>query len=506
MHHPWRTLSVAGIIFMASLLLVPILGFSLFPESEKPVITIDIETEPGSNLMHTDVTVRKIERQLLQMPEVHHIASNVGKGNPRIYYNEFQKQTASNLGQIIVYLDDKAHVPEIIAFAEKARNEFSSLAGAKVEVKRFQQGPPITAPVEIRILGNNLDTLDELSMKIENLFNTKEGTLYVRNNLKYKQSDIVIEVDKQKAGLYGLTGGEIAKTVRLAIAGIEIGNIKNEEGDEYKLNVSVPQNTDNALDAFNKINVTSLSGSLVPLNSIASIALRPSASIIRHYNKERYALVSSYVKHGFNVDVLTTSIIDDIGEAIKLPQGYRVVAAGERESRQESFGGIGTIIMLTVFGLLAILILEFRTFKSTLIVLSVIPMGIIGALLALYFVGESLSFVASVGIIALMGIEIKNSILMVDYTNGLRENGMELYEAVMDGAETRFLPILLTSMTAIGGLTPLVLENSPLISPLAIVLIGGLISSTLLSRLVTPILYMLIPPQVEVKAKSNQLL
>jgi multidrug efflux pump subunit AcrB len=180
-----------------------------------------------------------------------------------------------------------------------------------------------------------------------------------------------------------------------------------------------------------------------------------------------------------------------------MPEGYRVVAAGERESQQESFGGLGTIIILTVFGLLAILILEFRTFKSTIIVLSVIPMGIIGALVALYIAGESMSFVATVGIIALMGIEIKNSILMVDYTNGLREQGMGLYEAVMDGAETRFLPILLTSMTAIGGLTPLVLESSPLISPLAIVLIGGLISSTLLSRLVTPVLYYLIPPEIK---------
>ena len=208
-------------------------------------------------------------------------------------------------------------------------------------------------------------------------------------------------------------------------------------------------------------------------------------------------MVSCFVQNGVNVSKLTDEILNDISNEVTMPAGYRVVAAGERESQQESFGGLGTIIILTVFGLLAILILEFRTFKSTIIVLSVIPMGIIGALVALYIAGESMSFVATVGIIALVGIEIKNSILMVDYTNGLREQGMNLYEAVMDGAETRFLPILLTSMTAIGGLTPLVLENSPLISPLAIVLIGGLISSTLLSRLVTPVLYYLIPPEVK---------
>lgn len=499
MKHPVWTLSIAGGIFLSSLLLIPVLGFSLFPESEKPIITIDIETESGSNLDHTDKVVRKIEKYLLQSPEIDHFSSNVGKGNPRIYYNEFQKQNSSNIAQIMVYLDEKAHVPEIIAFANKARHDLSVFAGAKIEVKRFQQGPPITAPIEMRILGTNLDTLDALSKQVENIFKKTKGTLYIRNDLKYQNSDITILVDKDKAGMFGLTGAEIAKTIRLAIAGIDVGSIKNEDGDEYKLNVSVNQNTENAIEMFNKINITSLSGSLVPLRNIAEISLTPSASIIRHFNKERYALVSSFVQQGKNVDQLTTSVLNTIDKELRLPAGYRVIAAGERESREESFGGLSTIIMLTIFGLLAILILEFRTFKSTLIVLSVVPMGMIGALLALFIGGESMSFVATVGIIALMGIEIKNSILMVDYTNGLRENGMKLYDAVMDGAETRFLPILLTSLTAIGGLVPLVLERSPLISPLAIVLIGGLISSTLLSRLVTPVLYKLIPPSVEVK-------
>ncbi|MBK8626302.1 MAG: efflux RND transporter permease subunit [Saprospiraceae bacterium] len=496
MSHKLATLVLAAAIFMLSLLLVPALGFSLFPESEKPIITIDIETEPGSNLSYTDRVVRKVEQQLLAFPEIDHISANAGKGNPRIYYNEFQKQNSPNFGQIVVYLHEKTKVPEIIQFAEKARKELANIPGVRIEVKRFQQGPPITAPVEMRILGNNLDTLDQLSTKIENLVKARQGTMYVRNDLKYVKSDIIVEVDNEKAGLYGINSAEIAKTVRLAIAGLDVGEISNTEGDEFKMKISLSQNTENALEMFDKVFVTSMSGALVPLKSIAELSLRPSASIIRHFNKERYALVSCFAQNGVNISQLTDDILADISTNVKMPDGYRVIAAGERESSQESFGGLGTIIILTVFGLLAILILEFRTFKSTIIVLSVIPMGIIGALVALYVSGESLSFVATVGIIALMGIEIKNSILMVDYTNGLREQGMGLYDAVMDGAETRFLPILLTSMTAIGGLTPLALENSPLISPLAIVLIGGLISSTLLSRLVTPVLYYLIPPQV----------
>lgn len=495
--HPVITLLSAAAIFAASFLLVPKLGFSLFPASEKPIITVDIETEPGSNLAHTDKMVRRIEQFVMQRPGVISVSSNVGKGNPRIYYNEFQRQSSSNVGQIIIYLETHTSEPGLVTFADQLRQDLSTFPGAKIEVKRFQQGPPITAPIEMRIIGQNLDTLRSLSLKVEQVIKNTSGSLYVRNDLKYEKTDIRIDIDRQKAGLYGLPAGEIAKTVRLAIAGLKIGDLRTEESDEYALMATIRQNDANALENFDRIAVTSLSGALVPLKNVAKISMVPSPPVIRHFNKERFSLVSSFVATGYNTDKMTDEIEQRILSEVHMPPGYRLVAAGERESRQESFAGLGTIIILTVFGLLAILVLEFRTFKSILIVLSVIPMGFIGALVALWITGETLSFVATVGIIALAGIEIKNSILMVDYTNALRAKGMGLYDAVMDGAETRFLPILLTSLTAIGGMTPLVLERSPLISPLAIVLIGGLISSTLLSRLVTPVLYYLIPPKID---------
>jgi multidrug efflux pump subunit AcrB len=168
---------------------------------------------------------------------------------------------------------------------------------------------------------------------------------------------------------------------------------------------------------------------------------------------------------------------------------------GEVESRNNSFGGFGSIIIVTVFLFIAVLILEFRTFKSTLIVLSVIPLGVVGAALALWLTGNSLSFVAIIGLIALAGIEVKNTILLVDFTNQLRAQGKSLEEAIREAGEIRFLPIVLTSLTAIGGLMPIALSTNPLIAPLAIVLIGGLVSSTLLSRIVTPVVYKLMPPK-----------
>jgi len=501
MRHPVWTLVSAAVLFGASFLLVPSLGFSLFPASEKPILMVDVETEHNSNLKHTDRTVRKIEQYLLGQQEVKRLATNVGKGNPRIYYNEFQMQNSDQGAQLIVFLKEDTEVPEIVAFAEKLRNELSAVAGTRVKVRRFEQGPPISAPIEMRILGKNLDSLERYAAQVEKIVESTPGCIYVSNELRYKKSDISIHIDKYKAGLLGVPTAEVAKTIRLAMEGIEVSDIQDEDDEEMGIVVSMKKDRDNPLQTLDQVYISSLSGALVPLKSIARIEMKSTAPVIHHYNKDRYSSVRAFTAQGYNTDQLTDEIIARIKSEVDLPQGYSLLPAGERMSREESFGGIGTVILLAVFGLLAILILEFRTLKSTLIVLSVIPMGVIGALVALYLSGETLSFVATIGMIALAGIEIKNSILMVDYTNQLREKGMGLYDAVMDGAETRFLPIFLTSLTAIGGMIPLVMERSPLISPLAIVLIGGLISSTLLSRLVTPVLYFLIPPKVEALQK-----
>jgi multidrug efflux pump subunit AcrB len=179
------------------------------------------------------------------------------------------------------------------------------------------------------------------------------------------------------------------------------------------------------------------------------------------------------------------------------PLGYHYVLGGEAESGAESFAGIGTAIIVALFGIFAVLVLEFGSFKSTLIVLTVVPLGIFGGFLALLATGNSISFTASIGFIALIGIEIKNSILLVDFTNQLRESGAPLDEAIERAGEIRFLPILLTSATAIGGLLPLAVQNIGLYSPMAWVIIGGLISSTFLARLVTPVMYKLIPPAID---------
>jgi multidrug efflux pump subunit AcrB len=495
--HPAMALIIVGLIFAGSLSLVPKIGFSLFPVSEKPMFNVEINTPPGTSLKETNRIARLVEQDIMQHPLVESVSTNVGKGNPRVYYNVFQRDFTPHYAELFVQTDPDMVLPEIVAMTDTMRARFAKIPGAKVEVKQFQQGPPIPAPIEIRIMGNNLDTLTKYSYILEDIVRKTPGTMYIGNELRLPKTDLNVIIDKEKAGTLGILPAEVARTVRLSIAGLPNQTLRNKDGDEYTLLMNIQDfDPDRALDVFKKMYVTSLSGALIPISQITTIEPGESPSVIYHYNKERYTSVTAFNQTGFNTYEMFGSIEEQLAN-IKLPAGYKFVSAGEKESREESFGGMGTIVLITVFILFAILVLEFRTFKSTLIVLSVVPLGIVGALLILYLTGETLSFVATIGMVALMGIEIKNSILLVDYTNQLREQGMSLREAVLNGAETRFLPILLTSMTAIGGMIPLVMEKSPLISPLALVLIGGLISSTLLSRIVTPLLYLLIPPAIE---------
>jgi len=283
------------------------------------------------------------------------------------------------------------------------------------------------------------------------------------------------------AGSYKEDGSEEARDIRLTVP--------RAGGD------GLPGGARPGLDVLERLYLPGAGGA-VPLAAVASLALEPSPARIHHFDKVRSTTVTADVREGFNTDKVTKAVLARLA-AEAWPAGVRIVPAGELESRQESFGGLGAAIIVAALGVLAVLVLEFRTFRSTLIVASVIPLGIVGGMGALFLSGYTLSFTAMIGFVALMGIEVKNSILLVDFTNQLRAAGRPLDEAIEEAGEKRFIPILLTTLTAIGGLVPLALERSALYSPLALVILGGLISSTLLTRVVTPVLYKLLPPDLE---------
>lgn len=492
---PKTTLLIALVIFVASLQLFPIVGFSLFPASEKPQFMVNIFSPLQSNLAYTDSVSKLIERDLRKLPEVKYVSANVGKGNPRIYYNAIPLNDRTDYGNLFVQLQDDLTADEKINLIEKLRTKYTNYPAATIEVKNFEQGPPVVAPVEVRIVGDNVDTLRQIASRVETMLKNTKGTIYVKNPLKNLKSDIKFDINKEKASMLGIPTVSIDRMIRLVVAGFDLGKMTDKEGKEYAIVVSKPHPKHPSLEVFDNLYVNNVQGTAIPLSQVAETRLQTSPVSISHLNKNRLVSVSSFVEKGFLNNEVIAETEKNLAK-MALPAGYHFEMGGEVESKNESFGGFGTIILVTIFFFVAVLILEFGTFKSTLIVLSVIPLGIVGALLALWFTGTPLSFVATVGLIALAGIEVKNTILLVDFTNQLRAEGMPMEQAIREAGEVRFLPIILTTLTAIGGLIPIAISTNPLISPLAIVMIGGLISSTLLSRIVTPVVYKLIPPAI----------
>ena len=496
LNNPLKTMGIILVVFFASLQIIPIIGFSLFPASEKPQFLIRITPPAQVNIKNTDTISRFVEKELTKISDVQYYATNVGMGNPQIYYNEIRSIKKPNFAEIFVQLDPTSSVERKMFLIDSLRNEWSPFHGAKVQINNFEQGPPVIAPVEVRLLGDNLDSLRALSFKIENLIKSVPGTIYVNNPVSNLQTDLRVKINKEKAALLGIPTISIDKTLRLALAGIPIGIMSDDDGEDYQILIKKKENVPLNLDVFKTLFVENVRGKAIPLTQFAHLELESSPLSINHLDKTRMVSISAFVNKGYLNDEVIKIVMDKL-DKFTMPSGYTYQMGGEYETRQESFSGFTIIIILTIFLFIGILLLEFKTFKSTIIVLSVIPLGMVGALSALWLTGNSLSFVAVVGLIALAGIEIKNTILLVDFTNQLREEGKPLDIAIREAGEIRFLPIILTSLTAIGGLIPIALSTNPLISPLAIVIIGGLISSTLLSRIFTPVIYKLIPPKIE---------
>jgi multidrug efflux pump subunit AcrB len=379
---------------------------------------------------------------------------------------------------------------------DELRAKVSRYPGARIYVKEFVNGPPITAPIAVRVVGADLDAIEKLSARVEKLIQDVPGTRDVQNPLKVARTNLHLAVDTQKASLLGVPTVEFDRAVRLSVAGVPTGTFKDPSGEQYDIMVRTPVGARADLDALGQVRVPTLSGATLPLSQLATLRFEKAPTQIQRFNRERAVTIDSDVERGYNTAKVTAEVIKRLN-AMSWPRGYHYTLGGEAESSAESFGGIGTAIIVAIFGIFAILVLEFGNFKSTLIVLTVVPLGVFGGLVLLLLTGNSISFTASIGFIALIGIEIKNSILLVDFTNQLREQGVGLDEAIEQAGEIRFLPILLTSATAIGGLLPLAVQNIGLYSPMAWVIIGGLISSTLLARLVTPVMYKLIPPAIE---------
>ncbi len=487
------TIGFAAASFVGSLLLFPYVGVSFFPKAEKAQFRITINLPNDSNLDATDEVVRYVEGVLEEKDAVDYYASNVGHGNPRIYYNIFPKNYVSNYGELLVILKEY-DVDAFYDLLEELRLEFSTYPNARIDVREFAQGPPTEAPIAIKIYGNDLDKLQSYSRQVESLALEHPGAINVANSLASNRTDIFFNINRDKAMIYGVPVHVVDKTIRSYVNGSTIGKLRNKDAEEYNVVMRYDFDEELKLEDFDKISVRSLANQTIPLKQLARMEFAPAPTQIGHLNTDRVASVLGDVANNFTLDEVVNDLSAKLDQ-LDWEEGYSYEFKGELEEREESFGGLGVASLMALILILGVLIIQFKSFTQPLIIFSALPLAVIGSILTLYIVGVSFSFTAFIGLISLIGIAINNSIVLVDFANRMREEGKSSLEAAQLAGEVRFIPIVMTTLTTILGLLPLTLAGGSMWAPMGWTIIGGLLTSTFFVLLLVPILYQMFTPK-----------
>lgn len=487
LHFPFLTLVTAIAIFVGSLSLFPHIGVSLFPKAEKPSMLVNIELPEGASFDKTYELANQLATSSKDYPLVRDIAINVGKGNPRIYYNVFPRRQVPNFAQLYIQLEYYQR-DEVNALIARMREDFARIPGAHISIKEFMQGPPNEAPVEIRVVGDNIQDLRTVAMDVENIVLATAGTVNVDNPISKNKVDLEIDINREKAALAGVSISRIDQTIRASLAGYHAGSYRDELGEDFPIMIRKSGLHEPSIDELQAIHISNNQGQLIPLPQLADIRLVTDIPRFQHRNLQRMVQVTSDVLTGHQTEVVTNDIIEQL-EQYEFPSGVSYSIGGEQENRKESFDGMMKAFMIALMGIFAVLVMQFRSFVQPLIIFVAIPFAVSGAFIGLFISSYTFSFTAFIGLTSLIGIVVNNSIILVDFANQLLKQGLSTREAIIESAITRLSPILLTTLTTVGGLLPLTLEDSTMWSPMGWSIIAGLLVSTLLTLFLVPVLY-----------------
>lgn len=487
LNRPWAVCVLAVLVFVGSLSLFPHIGVSLFPKAEKPAMLINIELPEGASFARTQALTHEVAQAVQQKESVVSVAANVGKGNPRIYYNEFPRRQVPNYAQLYVQLTHftRTSFDQLVA---ELRDEFAQIAGANITVKEFYQGPPNEAPIEIRILGDNIQRLREVAMDVEQMVRATQGTVNIDNPIGKNKIDIQVAINREKAALAAVPISNIDQSIRASLSGYTAGTYRDDLGEDFAIVVRKQGAHEPQVEELQSIFVQSVSGALIPLSQLADIHLVTDIPRFQHHNMQRMVHVTADLASGFQAEPITNSLIEQLQE-YSFPSGVTFSIGGEQETRKESFAGMSQAFLFALLGIFAVLVMQFRSFRQPLIIFAAIPFAISGAFIGLYLTGYTFSFTAFVGLTSLIGIVVNNSIILVDFANQKVALGDSPKDAMLDAAATRLPPIILTTLTTVGGLLPLTLTGSGMWSPMGWSIISGLLLSTLLTLFVIPVLY-----------------
>lgn len=484
----WLIMLVATLAFVASLVVVTMVGAEFFPRTDEGKMVVTIETPPGSTLEETSQRIAQIEQIVKQMPEVTASLVTIGAGNSPV-----------TQGSILFLLTD-AEERELTALQiiDSTRHLLQGLPGAKFAIGTEEHRGGGGKPIEISIRGDDRDDLTRLAHQVQAILSWSPGAVDVDNTLVEGKPEIQIEVNRKMADDLGLSLATIPMTVRALVEGDVVTRYK-EGDDEYDVRVKLGDRFRNTAGQIGRIMVESdkkVAGQdvfLVPLDRVARLDKMTSIGEFRRYDRQKEVRVNANVPADAFAGTVTGELMQEVSQ-IPLPPGYVILPTGEEEIRQESNQNIFNALILAIVFIYLVLASQYESFVDPLSIMFSLPLSLVGAFFALWITNSSISIMSLIGIVMLMGLVTKNAILLIDFVKQQRAKGVSRTDAILTAGPIRLRPILMTTFATVFGMLPLALGIGPgaeLRAPMARAAIGGMISSTLLTLVVVPVVYTL---------------
>lgn len=487
--HRRRVILVTTGLLVASLALTPLIGAEFLPTMDGAQISIEVQMPKGTVLEETDKVTTQVEDILKSVPEVKTVFVSVGPSGDIVSVGG----STPDIAQLRVMLTKKYERNRSdIEIADDIRQKVALIPGAEIKVTAVDpttEGMSSGTPINIAVKGDDLDVLKDLSEQIAAVTQQVEGTREVKTSLSEGTPEVQVIVNRQKASQYGITAGQVASTVQTAIQG-QVATRYRSGGDEIDIRVRLADNARKSLQNLRDLTIVSATGAQVPLSELARLDQDTGPDVINRESQVRVVSVTGEIS-GRDLN----SIMKDIQQRaaqINLPPGYTVEYTGENEEMIEAFTNLALALLLAIILVYMVMAIQYESLIHPFVIMFSMPTAIIGIVLGLLLTGRSFSVPAFIGLIMLAGIVVSNAIVLVDYINTVRRRGVERNQAILEAGPVRLRPILMTALVTILAMLPLAIglgEGGESQAPMATVVIGGLLVSTVITLLLVPVVY-----------------
>jgi len=516
LRHKFITLAISVLAFAGACSLLPLIGSQFFPPAERSQFTVDVWLPEGATMARTDATCRKVEELIRELSGVQgpegrtdrlvNMVSYVGQGGPRFYLNLNPEQECNNYAQIVVNTTDPQATLSLAQDLRRAAEE--RVGGARIVTRLLDMGPGLDSPIGVRIIGEDLEGLRHYAEKLKESLRRVPGTIDVHDTWGSHGYELAVDVDQDRANLAGVTNAAVAQTLQAFFSGYHLTTYR--EGDhQVPVYLRLPSEQRKSLDALKSVYVEGRSGK-VPLDAVATVEPMWQPAKIGRWKLHRMIEVRARVQEGLLANTVLLSAMPAIRELeAALPPGYRLEIGGEQEETVKSQKNMSRAFGISVLLIVMCLVIQYNSFTKPLIILLTLPMAATGSFLGLFVTGYPLGFMAMLGLLSLAGIVLNDAIVLIEFIEKLVKEKLEkksglaapdqrscgglaseaFRDCLVRAGQMRMLPIMLTTLTTVGGLIPLALFGGPLWAPMAWVIIFGLMLATLLTLVVIPTVY-----------------